>query len=256
LDKQIRLLTQQTVVLKNLGKQKRGIFALPKVFCWSSYYKVPTAMDKPLSYGTFRLHLDRGLQECFETAAGVGMAGMRADRDEKTKGVSWLWFFALAALFCFGLVKVPMLLARGVASVTMGSAKAAAASYKITVITNGAPARADLFTGTNSERKVVLPTTQQSIPATLQPAQVPEPEKSKEVYLAGFALVGGRATVFLTDGRQYTTDDRELEFIGKQFVVIQGKRYGFAPPDIEARKRESSKIQTVTLSDFASKYLR
>ena len=33
LDKQIRLLTQQTIVLKNLGKQKKGVFALPKVFC-------------------------------------------------------------------------------------------------------------------------------------------------------------------------------------------------------------------------------
>ena len=76
LDKQIRLPAKQSIVLKNLGKQRKGNFALPQVFCWSSYYQVPKLNDKPLASGVFRLHLDHGLQECFRDGAGVGLAGM------------------------------------------------------------------------------------------------------------------------------------------------------------------------------------
>ena len=39
-DKQIRLQAQQTIVLKNLGKQRKGIFALPQVFCYYQRQKV------------------------------------------------------------------------------------------------------------------------------------------------------------------------------------------------------------------------
>ncbi len=137
LDKQIRLLAQQTSVLKNLGKQKKGIFALPVVFCWSAYYQVPKLNDRPMVSGVFRLHLDHGLQNCFETAAGVGLAGMKADRDEKRRGLSLFWVIPALVLVGFLMVKAPMLLAKGLSGATIGAAKVAAESYKLgRVITN------------------------------------------------------------------------------------------------------------------------
>ncbi len=119
LDKQIRMLAQQTIVLKNLSKQKKGIFSLPQVFCWSAYYQVPKLSDRAMSSGVFRLKIDNGLQECFETAAGVGLAGMKADRGEKQKGLSLLW--AIPAIAAIGLlvIKAPL-----------WSAKLLAASFK------------------------------------------------------------------------------------------------------------------------------
>ena len=79
LDKQIRLLAQQTIVLKNLGKQKKGIFALPAVFCWSAYYQVPKQNDKPMASGVFRLKLNQGV--------ALPSAALHEDPDQKTNEV-------------------------------------------------------------------------------------------------------------------------------------------------------------------------
>lgn len=230
LDKQIRLLAQQTIVLKNLRKQKKGIFSLPAVFCWSAYYQVPKLNDKPMASGFFRLNIDHGLQECFETAAGVGLAGMKADRDEKAKGVSLLW--AIPALIIAGilLVKMPLLLAKGLSGATMGAAQAAAESYKSSnVLTNHTGQTPGLFAPSaateNAQAGSVLPYAM-TVPDKQSPRMTEN--KPKEVFLTGISGLGGRVTVYLSNGEVFTSGDRELEFVSKRMAIIGGKKFVFA----------------------------
>lgn len=48
--------------------------------------------------------------------------------------------------------------------------------------------------------------------------------------MTGIAQDRGQVTVWLSDGRTYTNRDRELTFIGRNFVVIDQVVYRFAPP--------------------------
>lgn len=229
LDKQIRLLAQQTIVLKNLSKQKKGIFALPAVFCWSAYYQVPKQNDKPMASGVFRLKLDQGLQDCFETAAGVGLAGMKADRGEKRKGLSLLWVIPALVLAGILLVKAPLLLARGLWGATIGAAKVAAESYKLgQVVTNQIGETPGLFTESKPEATNSFPgrSPERLLSPDGSPRQTSNP-RNPGVYLTGISTMNGKAIVFLSNGEVYTSEDRELQFLSKRKAIIAGKTYTF-----------------------------
>ena len=231
LDKQIRLLAQQTIVLKNLGQQKKGIFALPAVFCWSAYYQVPKQNDRPMASGMFRLHVDHGLQNCFETAAGVGLAGMKADRGEKRKGLSLFWVIPALVLAGILLVKAPMLLARGLSGATIGAAKVAAELHKLgQIVTNPRSETPGLFTQSNPEVTTTIPgrSPERLISPDGSVRQTTDPRKA-EVYLTGVSTVNGKVIVFLSSGEVYTSEDRELQFVSKRKAIIAGNTYVFAP---------------------------
>jgi hypothetical protein len=232
------LLAQQTIILKNLGKQKKGIFSLPQLFCWSAYYQVPKMNDRPMSSGVFRLRLDHGLQECFETAAGVGLAGMKADRDEKTKGLSLLWVIPALILGGTLLVKLPLLLAKGISGATMGAAKVAAESYKFgSVITNQSAETPGLFPSTQTNPLAIVPSVKPVSPSAYPVmARQSESEKSPEVFLTGVTTFGGRAVVHLSNGEVFTSDDRELEFASKRMAIVSGRKFVFPP--LTSRSKE------------------
>ena len=229
LDKQIRLLSQQTIVLKNLGKQRKGIFALPQVFCWSAYYQVPKQNTAPMASGVFRLRLDHGLQDCFETAAGVGLAGMKADRDEKRNGVSLLWAIPAMILVGILLIKAPMLLAKGISGSTIGAAKVVAESYKLSETVQGESNKAqDLFGQADPHFASTNPiaSNQFQHPVSSSPDSM---TNTNEVYLTGISKFGNKVVVYLSNGDVYTNDDRELKFVSKRKVIINGSSYGFRP---------------------------
>lgn len=242
LDKQIRLLTQQTIVLKNLGKQKKGIFSLPQVFCWSAYYQVPKQNRAPMASGVFRLRLDHGLQDCFETAAGVGLAGMKADRDEKRRGVSLFW--AIPALIIVGiiLVKAPMLLAKGLSGATLGAAEIAAKSYKFSKgAANVVDEPLEFFPSDNAE--VATPEVATASPnavVAIPSKTTREDEDQKEVFLTGISSFGGRVRVYLSNGKVFTSDDRDLDFVSKRIAIIGGKKYAFEPSSYGAKNGTKS----------------
>ncbi|MBI4657532.1 MAG: hypothetical protein HY735_01575 [Verrucomicrobia bacterium] len=155
---------------------------------------------------------------------------MRADRDEKRRGVSWWWVIPALVLAGFLMVKAPMLLAKILSGATMGAAKMAAESYKLgNVITNQTGETSGLFATAKAE----TPKTSSHPRAfTLHaPAlrQDPKP-KTNEVYLTGISTLGGRVVVYLSNGEFYTSDDRELQFVSKRIAIINGNRFAFAPP--------------------------
>jgi hypothetical protein len=48
----------------------------------------------------------------------------------------------------------------------------------------------------------------------------------------GWTRSGNAVKVWLSDGRTFTQEDRELQFIGRDFVLIDRVKYRFAPPPL------------------------
>lgn len=241
IDKQIRLLTQETIILKNLSKQKKGIFKLPALFCWSQYYQVPKQMDKPMCSGTFRLEVGPGLKECYETAAGVGMEGMKADRGERAKGVHYYWLIPAVIVAAILVVKVPFVFGQVFASATIGaSSKAAQVVRDGALGTDAVPLKMSMA-GVPPEAA----TLQQ--PAQLQgsqPAQVaskPAQEEPK-VYLSGVVRFGGQVRIYLSDGREFLSDDPRVQLVTKKAAKIDGQWFDFEPPQRQQPQAQQSQM--------------
>lgn len=94
-DKQFRSVAQDFTYLRNLGKEKMGMFALPNLFVRKTYLQPATPEAEPMETGRFRLDVT-GLGSCYDTAQGVGIHGRGADKTERRKGVPW-WVFAVGA---------------------------------------------------------------------------------------------------------------------------------------------------------------
>jgi hypothetical protein len=88
-DKQFRTMTQDYTYVRNLSKEKLGLFKLPKQIVWRLFLEPASGPTvKPMETGTFRLDVD-GLGTCYDTAQGVGIAGKMADTSERRKGIHW-----------------------------------------------------------------------------------------------------------------------------------------------------------------------
>jgi hypothetical protein len=98
-DKQFRSVTQDFTYIRNLTKERMGLFKLPAVFVRKTFGAPATDTSKPMETGTFRLDVS-GLASCYDTAVGVGIHARGADLGERRKGMHWSLF----------LVGVPLLL--------------------------------------------------------------------------------------------------------------------------------------------------
>lgn len=88
-DKQFRSVTQDYTYLRNISKEKMGIFRLPGIFVRQTYLQPATDTSKPMESGTFRLDVS-GLAACYDTSQGVGIHGKAgADKLERRRGVPW-----------------------------------------------------------------------------------------------------------------------------------------------------------------------
>jgi len=89
-DKQFRSVAQDFTYVKNLSKQKFGLFKLPGVVHRSTFLSVPTSdAIRPCETGTFKIDV-AGLGKCYDTSQGVGIFGAGdADKKEIPKGIDW-----------------------------------------------------------------------------------------------------------------------------------------------------------------------
>jgi len=99
-DKQFRSVAQDFTYLRNLSKEKLGMFKLPSMFMRRTYLQPAASNDKPMETGTFSLDVS-GVGACYDTAAGVGIHGRTgADTKEKKKGLHWSVAPIALALIC------------------------------------------------------------------------------------------------------------------------------------------------------------
>ncbi len=159
----------------------------------------------------------------------VDLAGMKADRGENQKGLSLLWIIPALVLAGFLMVKVPLLLAKGLSGATMGAAKVAAEAYQFgNILTNQIGETPGLFATAHPERlktNALLRDSGFSMPAIRQDSE----PKTNEVYLTGISTMNGSAVVCLSNGEIFPSEDRELQFLSKRAAFINGRKFTFVP---------------------------
>ena len=102
MDKQFRLLVQNSFYLKNLKYVNLGIFNLPKKIIRLEYFGIPGPQQKPLSKAVMDIDV-QGLGWLYDTGAGVGVKGS-GDVNFKKKGKLPFWLFPIVFFGFLGLV--------------------------------------------------------------------------------------------------------------------------------------------------------
>lgn len=243
IDTALRQVSQDFTVVRNHGKERIGVFRQPGVFSVCIYTEPPVGPSvQPMQRTVFRLD-GEGLGACFDTSAGVGVAGgaaAAADSQERKKGLSVLWLIPVALVGLYLVASWPKLIGylAGKASKIGTGAAVVASGGSLTnqVVTRPAgpdvshsnPVQGGPAASAGPDRGRPGPVSGGLEPAgglvsaTKGGDALPE---EKSVSITGFALVGGRAHVMLSDGRTYTEDDRELEFVARRFCIIGGRVY-------------------------------
>jgi hypothetical protein len=208
-DKQLRSMSQEWIHLTNLSKLKTLLlFTLPQRILWRSYAAQPAAGEPVLATGILRIE-SPGWADCYNTAAGNSIVGTgNADAKERQKGLPW-WLLVLVPFLLFAaLFKVDDATAYLLGGF-MGKAEAApSTAQRQTVVTNAPPAPPQAF----------APIETQS------PAPIPPPMPAPERRVTGWARVGGRLQVFLSDGRTVSTRNGLTSWDGN-CAMVDGERW-------------------------------
>lgn len=89
-DRQLREGGQDYTYVRNLRKERAGLFRMPGLFMRRTFLQIPGPNEKATVTATFTLDA-KGIAACYETASGVGIHGgaSGADTETKTKGMHW-----------------------------------------------------------------------------------------------------------------------------------------------------------------------
>lgn len=103
-DKNMRRNAQDFTVLRNMETERMWLgVTFKKRLRRQTYLHQPSRMDTPMESGWFQLDVS-GLAKCYNTAAGVGIAG-RLDVRENHRGGSWVrWVLVIGILAVIGFL--------------------------------------------------------------------------------------------------------------------------------------------------------
>jgi len=219
-DKQFRSVTQDFTYLRNLNKERMGLFRLPSVFVRRTYGSPATDNAEAMESGTFTLDVS-GIASCYNTAQGVSIHGKGADLKEKKTGLNiWVFIIGLPALIALVTFGAPKLIAKyfsadkNVAQINEENKRkiqgkpAEAAKPEVATWQQAKPQG---LTQTSSQNEIVKTNT------------VPEPK------VVMVDRLFGPWKVRLDNGMEYHIDNG-LEEITKTHVVILGRLYRYAHP--------------------------
>lgn len=212
-DKQMRSMAQDYTYIRNLCKEKFGLFRLPAVFVRSTFLQPSTGIEKAMETGTFKLDMS-GIASCYDTAKGVGIHGRsNADVGRKRRGLHW-------SVFVIGL---PLL----IGALVHYTPKAVAGYLTPKKRSMGNPVGG----GSN------LPPTAPSIaPGGLSGSNSVLPEVPKEVLMTGYVWFNGRIRVILSDGRHYRAGDGRLQYVCDTYCVVDGKTNWMSPQALDTNR--------------------
>lgn len=99
-DKQFRILAGECVALRNLYKLRVGPVKAPRKICYSVFQNCPPVpAETALASGSFQID-GEGLASCYNTSAGLGIAGVDADKGKEAKGLPFYTMFIGLAVLC------------------------------------------------------------------------------------------------------------------------------------------------------------
>lgn len=211
-DKQFRSVTQDFTYLRNLNKERMGLFRLPSVFVRRTFGEPATATSQALESGTFTLDVS-GVASCYDTAQGVSIHGKGADLKERKTGINvWVFIIGLPAILIALVYFVPKVGARifspeKAVVAALPKAKETSKPQPITEIKTNE----SYHVATNETKERTVVTT------------------NKEPQVVMVHRLTGPWRVILDTGDEYTMENG-LQEITKRDVTIMGKRYKYARP--------------------------
>jgi len=217
-DKQFRSVTQDYTYLRNLKKERLGLFRMMPVFLRSTFSQPATGApgEKAMETGSFTLDV-AGLASCYYTAVGTGIHNRgEADSQVKAKGLSIGWLIA-GVVVVLGLAsQFPKLMAYAINGKAKSTPVAVTEHKQLPVATNPPVPPRQLAT---QEPKLQEPQRERR---TNSPAR----------YVTTSVKLNGRWTVLLSDGSRWVQgEDLEFEALGKRGAVIGGEVIEWAKPN-------------------------
>lgn len=180
-DKQLRELAEDFMVLRNRSRERVGIFRnIPRI-TYGCYLRCPTGSVQDVQEFGGWTKLDPQIAGCYDTASGIGIQGTVADMNDKRKGLSLWWlipgFVVLVLLLSFG----PQAAIKGIAGMVAG------------------PKEKEVQAPMQQAPKVqpMLPPAPAPVPA---PAPAPAPVEDTTPKVEGWAVSGASARLLLSSG--------------------------------------------------------
>lgn len=201
-DKQFRSVTQDFTYLRNVAKERMGLFNLPSVFIRRTYGEPYSQNAVAMETGTFKLDVT-GLASCYDTAKGVGIHGRAGDTGEKKKGIHWLVL----------VIAIPAI----VALLVWGLPKLVSSMFKPR-IPHRAPVVTQPVTNAVSRKETLLEKTTRQETAKTNTAP-------KQRYFRSMDKLTGIWRVTTDEGEVYWQGSPEVDLIAKDFVIISGEKY-------------------------------
>lgn len=223
-DVALQRICQDFTRCRNHAMEKMFIFRQPSVFHTTVYNDPQCQMKQGEAY--FKLDI-KGLAQCYDTSAGVGIAGgMAADRGEKKKGLHWAWL--LAAIVLAGALLITFAFSGGrlFRSYARHSVRETSKEALGLVHTN-APA---------------LPAAKPARPAPWEPHLVSAAglrvEASDQAAVRITALVpdftAKTMCFYLSDGQKMLVNDPRVRQWGKDFLVLKdGSTFLMSPLSVQ-----------------------
>lgn len=211
-DKQFRSVTQDYTYVRNLNKERMGLFRLPAVFVRKTYGAPATENSSPMESGTFTLDVS-GYASLYDTSKGVGVYGKLADVGERRSGLPW-WVF---------VVGIPLLLIAFAHYVPIWTGRYMFGTPKIassTVVATPQPA----------QRAEIVPINKTYTTIT----NAAEQEKKRVVCVAMTMMPGKGWGVALSDGRVFEPGDRRIEQVTARGAVVRGDWFELGQPETPA----------------------
>jgi hypothetical protein len=196
---------QESIVMTHHGKLGFGPFRQPNVFTASYYQGRPMPSKDPMSRKVIKLDV-KGLLQCYDTSAGVGITG-RSAADVGGRKKSGLPFWMMPVIGCVIIAAVFFTLkygSRAVVSVFNGNAHKVALQMQ----KNPAP---------------VADRVPQGDSQNLRPQEFNSPaQPTNELFCTGYFVAGQIVRIYLSDGSQ-VSDLKRIQKIDKDSVMVDGK---------------------------------
>lgn len=215
LDKQFRSLAQEFRRLRNERLVKLGVFRGLDRFTCKHFDVEPGHNAEPFLVERFQLDPE-GVASCYDTAAGIGVKGSKADIGSRAKGLTIGWgvagLFAAAALVAI----VPWGLGKMYAGYVEKSSAGSPALRESLDPTAAVP----LSVSSAPSKPETSP------PAANQPSSNPPspPPSGNPLWVRGYVSRGRLVQVLLTDGRTLTEIDASLTRLDRASAVVDGQR--------------------------------
>lgn len=221
LDQQFRRLAQDFRQCTNHRLKKIGVFRGFDKFTCHHYEKESRKKTDAYFEETYTID-PKGIGSCYDTARGIGVKGVGADKGSRAKGLTLGWGVVGIGVLSLSVWLVPMGLGKLFGVLVKGGQG------------ENTPVRAQPVESTAGAIGQPLSNVTSELPTTPSPSTAKETvdespalvrDSATEIYVVGVVRMGKKINVILSNGRVLDESDPSLVAVYRNRVIIDGKTY-------------------------------